>query len=392
MALIMIKYGELNTKKANRNFFIKKLAENIKYKLEGLDIKIEKDLSRMFISYNKHDENKLCNILNKTFGLHEYVFVKETDLDINNIKKLLLEADYSKCKTFKVEVKRSNKNYPFNSMELAKIFGGYILKNKDLKVDVHSPDIYINVEIRQNKSYVYIDKVKGLGGYPVGSQKKALMMLSGGIDSPVAAYLAMKRGIKLEFIYFESLPHTSLEAREKVLKLAEKIYEYDASKIKVHIINFTKMQEAIYRYSSHEYMITIMRRMMYRISEALAKKRGIIALVNGESIGQVASQTLTSMNVINEVTNMPIIRPVASLDKLEIIEIAKKIDTYETSIIPYEDCCTVFVPEHPVINPNLAKAKEEENKFDYKKLIDEIMKNILTVEIPRKKDTFNDVL
>ena len=213
-------------------------------------------------------------------------------------------------------------------------------------------------------------------------------MLSGGIDSPVAGYMAMKRGIKLECIYFESPPHTSPAAKEKVKKLVSILNNYQAS-IKLHVINFTEIQEAIYKNMNPEYMITIMRRMMYRISEKVMHERNALVLVNGESVGQVASQTLTSMQVINSVTNIPVIRPVACLDKLEIIDIAKKIGTYETSILPYEDCCTIFLPKHPVINPKLDKAIEYENSIDYETMIDNAVKNKETICIELNQKQFD---
>ena len=213
-------------------------------------------------------------------------------------------------------------------------------------------------------------------------------MLSGGIDSPVSAYLAMKRGINIECIYFESPPHTSIQAKNKVISLVKKLAKYQ-NVIKLHVINFTEIQEAIYQNIDSTYMITIMRRMMYRISEEVVKKIGGYVIINGESVGQVASQTLTSMQVINNVTNYPIIRPVACFDKLEIIDIAKKIDTYETSILPYEDCCTIFLPKHPVINPKLDKAILYENSFDYRSLIDKCVRDMETIKIDRDYNMFN---
>ena len=217
-------------------------------------------------------------------------------------------------------------------------------------------------------------------------------MLSGGIDSPVAGYLAMKRGIKLDAVYFEAIPHTSLDARNKVIELTRKLVKY-TNCINLHIVNFTPIQEEIYKKADDTYCITIMRRMMYKIMEKLAKKNKALVIINGESIGQVASQTLTSMSVINNVTNMPVIRPVACLDKLEIIDIAKKIDTYETSILPYEDCCTVFVPKHPVINPKLSECIRMEEKIDYEELIDKAVEDVYTIKIKDEEDLkYKDLL
>ena len=258
------------------------------------------------------------------------------------------------------------------------MIGGFILKNFDCKVDVHNPDLLLKIEIRTEGIYIYSNEIPGIGGYPVGVQGTGLLMLSGGIDSPVAGYLSLKRGVDLECLYFESPPHTSLEAKNKVIKLASIINQYSGN-IKVNVVPFTKLQEAIYKYVPESYVITIMRRMMYRIATELVRKKHLKVIINGESVGQVASQTLSSMVVINSVTNLPIIRPVACLDKLEIIDIANKIGTYETSILPYEDCCTIFLPKHPVINPVLEKCLEYESLFDYQSLVTECINNIETI-------------
>jgi thiamine biosynthesis protein ThiI len=295
--------------------------------------------------------------------------------------------------TFKIETKRSNKSFPLNSYEVNNVLGGHVLKNtSNIKVDVHNPELLIKVEIRDNKTYIYSKEYDGAGGYPLGTQKMGMLMLSGGIDSPVAGYLAMKRGIVLDAVYFEAIPHTSLEARNKVIDLSKKLCKYCDS-IKLHIVPFTKIQEAIYKECNPEYTITIMRRMMYRIMEKLAKKNKGLVIVNGESIGQVASQTLTSMSVINSVTNMPVIRPVACLDKLEIIDIAKKIDTYDISILPFEDCCTVFVPKHPVINPELDICEEYEKLIDVDGLIKRAIESEEVIKIRSEKENkYSDLL
>ena len=250
----------------------------------------------------------------------------------------------------------------------------------------------LKIEIRNNGTYIYLNEYQGLGGYPNGTLGKGMLMLSGGIDSPVAGFLSLKRGIILEAVYFEAIPHTSIEARNKVISLAKKLSKY-TNKIKLHVIPFTEIQESIYKNIDSTYCITIMRRMMYRIMEKLVKKTKSQVIVNGESIGQVASQTLTSMQVINNVTNYPVIRPVACLDKLEIIDIAKKIDTYDISILPYEDCCTVFVPKHPVINPNLDLCVEYEKTFDFSIMIDEAIKNRILLDIKEEEENkFKDFL
>jgi len=393
--LIIIKYGEMTTKKDNIGLFLRKLKNNIENVLKEEQIKITYDNGRMFIECLENNFELVLDKLKKVFGIHEFIIGYELNTtELETIKASLeqLIKDQS-LTTFKVETKRSNKNYPLTSLEISKILGGVILKNKPgIQVDVHNPKTIIHIEIRLNKSYIYFETHKGLGGYPVGTLGKGLLMLSGGIDSPVAGYLSMKRGVKLEAIYFESPPHTSIEAKNKVESLAKILATYNRD-IKLHIINFTKIQETIYKSIPHEYLITIMRRMMYRISAKIAYHENCKILINGESIGQVASQTLTSMNAINCVVKMPVIRPLACFDKLEIIELAKKIETYETSILPFEDCCTIFVPEHPVINPEIAKCEEYEAIIPFDTLIEEaIKKHEVKTITPKINEIYNDIL
>lgn len=386
--LIMIKYGELTTKKANRKIFINILSQNVEKVLEGENVEITKDNVRMFIKCE--NAKSIAIKLQKVFGILSIVIAYKVNNTIEDVLNKSLEIMDKSKKTFKVITKRADKNYPIHSMDYSRKLGGLILKNSNFKVDVHNPDITLTVEIRTEGTFVYIDELKGAGGYPVGVAGKGLLMLSGGIDSPVAGYLAQKRGVTVECLYFESPPHTSLEAKNKVIKLASIINEY-SGRVKVHVVPFTLIQEAIFKNCPDTYMITIMRRMMYRIAELYAGKIGAKILINGESIGQVASQTLDSMYCINNVTNMPVIRPVACLDKLEIIDIAKKINTYETSILPYEDCCTIFVPKHPVIKPELEKCIAYENNFDYKTLIEKAINNIETIT-NFKEDEFENLL
>ena len=388
--IILIKYGELTTKKANRNLFISKIYEQMKELLNNYDVKITKNRVRMFIECHDKDLDEVVNIVKNIFGIHRIVIAYKVKTDIEEIEKNVLNiVKNTEFKTFKVETDRADKSFPIASMDFSKQIGALILKNiPNIKVDVHNPEYLLKIEIRKDYTYIYSKEIAGLGGYPVGIAGKGLLMLSGGIDSPVAGYMAMKRGIKLECIYFESPPHTSPAAKEKVKKLVSILSTYQAS-IKLHVINFTEIQEAIYKYMNHEYMITIMRRMMYRISEKVMHERNALVLINGESVGQVASQTLTSMGVINSVTNVPVIRPVACLDKLEIIDIAKRIGTYETSILPYEDCCTIFLPKHPVINPKLDKAIAYEEIIDYETLIDHAVKNRETITIELNQKPFD---
>ena len=386
--LIMIKYGELTTKKANRKIFINILTQNVEKILKNEDVEITKDNVRMFIRC--HNAHKIASILQKVFGIHGIVIAYKVNNNIEDVLNKSLEIMDKNKHTFKVITKRADKNYPIHSMDYSRKLGGLILKNSNFKVDVHNPDITLTVEIRTEGTFVYTDEIKGAGGYPVGVQGKGLLMLSGGIDSPVAGYLTLKRGVNVECLYFESPPHTSEEAKNKVIKLASIINEY-SGRVKVHIVPFTLVQEAIFKNCPDTYMITIMRRMMYRIAALYAEKIGAKILINGESIGQVASQTLDSMVCINNVTNMPVIRPVACFDKLEIIDIAKKINTYDTSILPYEDCCTIFVPKHPVIKPELSKCLEYEKSFNYQDLIEKAIDNIETIT-NFEEDKFEDIL
>ncbi len=379
--IILIKYGELTTKKDNRSLFINILYENITKALQNYNVKITKNRVRMFI---ETDENidEIIEVLKNIFGIHSIVVAYKVDTNMDKIQTEVLNiVQKLNFKTFKVATKRADKNFAIPSMEMNNILGGLILKNKEnVTVDVHNPEYTLKVEIREDYTYIYAEEINARGGYPVRVAGKGLLMLSGGIDSPVAGYMAMKRGVKIECIYFESPPHTSEMALNKVKKLVKKLTKFEPE-ITLHIINFTNIQEEIYKNCDPNYMITIMRRMMYRISEEMMKKRKCLILINGESIGQVASQTLTSMSTINNVTNVPVIRPLACFDKLEIIQIAKDIDTYDISTLPYEDCCTIFLPRHPVINPKLAKAIEEEQKINYEKLIEETVDNVNTVVI-----------
>lgn len=383
--LLLVKYGELTTKKGNRNVFIKLLVNNINNVLKGCEYYLKYDRVRLYIE--SEEIEAVIEKLRKVFGIHSIVECYRVDNNIETISEDLVNTLKNiNFNTFKVETKRANKNFPITSMECSKILGGVVLRNFNCTVNVHNPDLLIKIEIRIEGTFIYLREFSGLGGYPVGIQGKGLLMLSGGIDSPVAGYLSLKRGVDLDCLYFESPPHTSLEAKNKVIKLASIINKYSGN-IKVHIAPFTKLQEEIYKNVPDSYVITIMRRMMYRIAEKLVKNKKLKVIINGESIGQVASQTLTSMQVINNVTNLPIIRPVACMDKLEIIDVANAINTYETSILPYEDCCTIFLPKHPVINPELDKCILYENSFNYQSLIDDCIQKIETISLLEKESS-----
>ena len=387
--LILIKYGELTTKKGNRNAFIKLLVNNINQVLSGYDFKVKYDRTRMYIECDQVEE--VVEKLKYVFGIHSIVISYKVHTNIeeigNSVLNLIQDISF---KTFKVDTKRALKSFEIHSMDFNRLVATRILKKLNCKVDVHNPDLLIKIEIRSEGTFIYLNEISGIGGYPVGIQGKGLLMLSGGIDSPVAGYLALKRGVDLECLYFESPPHTSIQAKNKVIELANIVNKYSGN-VKVHIVPFTKLQEAIYKNVPDNYVITIMRRMMYRIASELCLKKQIKVIINGESIGQVASQTLSSISVINNVTNMPVIRPVCCMDKIEIIDIAKKIDTYETSILPYEDCCTIFLPKHPVINPDLDKCELYEKDFNYEELIDECVENIEVIT-DLNSPKFEDVL
>ena len=389
MKIILIKYGELTTKSGNRNLFINILYNNIKKALEGYNVKIIKNRVRMFIETEDNIE-EIVDILKNIFGIHSIVIAHRVNTNTKDIEEKVLEiAKDIEFNTFKVETDRADKTFAIPSMDFSRRIGALLLKNIDnIKVDVHNPEYLLKIEIREDYTYIYEKEIKASGGYPVGVAGHGLLMLSGGIDSPVAGYLAMKRGIRLECVYFESPPHTSEMAKNKVKTLVEKLTKYDAN-ITLNIVRFTDIQEAIYKNIDPTYMITIMRRMMYRIANKIMENNNLLCLINGESVGQVASQTLTSMRVINSVTSVPVIRPVACLDKLEIIDIARKIDTYETSILPYEDCCTIFLPKHPVINPDINKAIEYEESFDYNKLIEEAVSNREIIKIKKDNKKFD---
>lgn len=379
---IVIRYGEIGTKGKNKKDFIKCLFKNVKNALKDNEkLNFINRYDRLYIELNGTDPKELYSKLEMISGISSFSPVYFMEKSMEALEKIIEEVIKDiEFDTFKVDAKRADKTFEIESMEINRRIATIILKNKDVKVDVHNPSLRFNIEVRNEGIYLYFEKHKGVGGYPLGIGGKALVLLSGGIDSPVACFEMMKRGVTIECIHFASFPYTSKAAEEKVYDLAHKLNALQPN-IKLHIISFTKLQEAIYEHVDESYAITIMRRMMYRISELVAKKNNCLALVSGESIGQVASQTLNSMQVINDVTNYPMIRPLACFDKIEIIDIARKIDTYDISIRPFEDCCTIFTPKNPVTKPNLETAINYENKFNYKELIDEIMENINTVII-----------
>lgn len=385
MRAILLRFGELYLKGNNRYIFESMLITNIKNKLEGESYKFEKTFGRYVIrDYLPEREEEIVRKLKCVFGLYSISLAQEVDATAETIEKYVSTIKIS-TQNFKVVVKRADKAFPISSMDFAKDLGGIVLENnKGCEVELYNPQTTINVDIRLNKkAYIFDSIEKCQGGLPLGSAGKGLLLLSGGIDSPVAGYLIAKRGLKLEALHFHSYPYTSEEAKDKVLTLAKKLCDY-VDEIKLHIISFTKVQEAIHVNCRSEYMITIMRRIMMRIAERICQQNGLGAIVTGESLGQVASQTMQSMTVTGGVVKtLPMFRPLLAMDKEEIMAIAKEIGTYETSILPYEDCCTVFLPKNPVIKPTLEKCEKEESFLNLDSLIEEALQTEEVVVLKR---------
>ena len=375
---IMIRFGELSTKGKNKKDFIRTLADNIKNALKDWpELSFETRYDHIYVGLNNLPYEPIIERLQDVSGIHALSLVYRASKDIEDIKNsalALMKEEHGK--TFKVKVKRGDKTYPIISDEITRIVAGHVLRNTpELKVDVHNPEILLSIEVRQEAAYIFCKTFLGAGGYPLGVGGKSMHMLSGGIDSPVAAYLMMKRGVSIECIHFASPPYTQMGVIYKLEDLLHVLNRYQ-TRIRLHIVPFTKIQEAIYDNAPESYCITLMRRMMFRLADGLAKRRKCPVISSGESIGQVASQTLQSMHVINAVTNTPVIRPLATTDKLEIIAISKKIGTYDISIRPYEDCCTIFTPKAPKTMPHQDEVEAFEKKFDYETLIKEALNNI----------------
>ena len=388
---ILVRFGDLTLKGKNQKMFLKALYKIMDEKMEGLAVDVERQHDRIFIHLNNEDVNKVIERLNLVSGISSYSLVVQCSDDLQVIKETalkLMQEVVKKETTFKCNTKRADKNYPMHSLDITKHVSGYVLSHDELlKVDVHNPEVTLNIEIRGGSCYLFNTNIRAMGGFPVGVAGKGLLMLSGGIDSPVAGYLAMKQGIEIECIHFESTPLTSIESAQKVVDLVKKMAKYaPESKINVHFIPFKEIHMALLDNVPESYNITIMRRMMYRIATKLAIKKNCLAIINGESVGQVASQTLGSMNTINSVTNYPIIRPLCTYDKIDIISISKKIDCYDLSIKPFEDCCTVYVPKAPATSPKIDKALMFEKAFDYEKMVDEAVENVNSITISSDSD------
>ena len=381
--IILIKNGELALKGLNRMTFEDVLIKNIKQSLKPLgSVQVTRAQSTIVINPQNDDFpfRKALDNIGKVFGIAAYCRAAVCEKNMEDIIKTAIPylADTLKgVKTFKVEAKRADKKFPFTSPEISKILGGEILKSyHHLTVDVHEPDVVVTVEVRDFGAYVRAGQLHGAGGMPVGTGGRASILISGGIDSPVAAWMMAKRGIKLNAIHFASPPYTSERAEQKVKKLLSKVAKYSGG-IPMGIVPFTEIQEAIKDNCPEEYFTLIMRRMMMRISEKLARKSGSMALITGESVGQVASQTLPALVTTDAVVNMPVFRPLIGMDKEEIIAVSRKIDTFETSIEPYEDCCTVFTPKHPRTNPKLDAVEKAEQCIDFEEMINRAAENTL---------------
>ena len=379
-----VSFGELFLKGKNRGKFEQKLIEQIKYALKEFNhVSVYKDSGKVYVeTKNEEDMDKIVEKVRKIFGISNISPSVKTSKDVDIIIEKTIELfryllSKEDIKTFKIKTKRSDKEFPLKSMDFSALVGGKILENFSfVKVDVHTPDVEVYIDIKKC-CYISSERIKTLGGLPLGSNGRALLLLSGGIDSPVAGYMIAKRGVEIDALYFHTYPFTSERANEKVVKLKQKLEEY-CGKIKLYSINMLEIHKAIREFCKEEETTILARRFMMLIAEKIALENKIDMLITGESLGQVASQTMKSMAVIEDAINMPILKPLVGLDKSEIIEIAREIGTYETSILPYDDCCSVFAPQHPLINPKLENIKRSESNLNVEELIEKVL---LTLEI-----------
>lgn len=383
--IVIIRYCEIHLKGKNRGYFERMLGENIRHALKGIEYKYVKIPARYLIEdFAQNDLEEIINRLQKVSGIHSI----SSAISVPSEKQLIFDTALLLCEgkqgTFKVETNRADKSFPMQSIELSRELGGVILDKfaKYLKVNIKNPDFTVNIDIRENgETLIYTDVIKCMGGMPVGSAGKGLLLLSGGIDSPVAGYMMAKRGMRLKALHFHSYPYTGEAAKQKVVDLAKILSAYSGS-IDLYVVSVTKIQESIHECCSEEFMITMLRRFMMRIAEKVANSTEAQTIITGESLGQVASQTIESLTSSNSVIqNLPVLRPLIAFDKLDIIAIAEKIGTFETSILPYEDCCTVFLPKYPAIKPKMERVLKEESKLDVEKLINEAMQTIEKIEI-----------
>lgn len=385
--ILLIKNGELALKGLNRRTFEEALMSNLRYRLRHYgDFMLRRAQSTIFIEPKNDyvDMEGACDAVSRVFGIAAFSRARVTTKDLSAIQQAAVEYlgdRLATAKTFKVEAKRADKAFPYTSPEISREVGGYVLSHyHHLKVDVHNPEVLIMVEIRDFGAYIHAQQLPGAGGMPVGTGGKAAIMISGGIDSPVAAYMMAKRGIQLTGIHFASPPYTSERAEQKVISLMEKVGRY-AGNMKLHIVPFTRIQEEIQKNCPEEFFTLIMRRFMMRLAQRVARDADCGALITGESLGQVASQTIPAMAVVDTLATMPVFRPLIGMDKEEIVVISRKIDTFELSIQPYEDCCTVFTPRHPCTRPKLRKVEEAEAVLDVDALVAEALEGIRTLQV-----------
>lgn len=386
--VLLIRYGEIHLKGLNRPFFERLLVNNIKRAVKPFGLKVLRGDARFIIEDIEENADVVAQAVCKVFGVHSVSIARKCSKDFDEIRNVAKEIFDERIAyeagniTFKVEAKRSDKRYPMNSMMIAREVGGYILQNAPdfVKVDVHEPKIKVFVEVRMDGAYVYSKIIPAAGGLPVGASGKATLLLSGGIDSPVAGYMIAKRGVILSAVYFHSFPYTGEQAKQKVIDLAKIVSEY-AGGMRLYVVGFTQIQTLIHENCPEDEITLIMRRYMMKIAERIAKMEGAGALITGESIGQVASQTMDSLGVTDAAVNMCVFRPLIGMDKEEIMERSRKIGTYETSILPYEDCCTVFVAKHPKTRPVLSDILESEKALDEEPLIQKALEEMEIIEI-----------
>ncbi|HJA68723.1 MAG TPA: tRNA 4-thiouridine(8) synthase ThiI [Firmicutes bacterium] len=379
MHVILVKVGEIHLKGQNRPYFERRLMDNIRNALYGSEAQVSIAQSRIYVKNISDDFlDEALDRLTRVFGIHAVSPALQVEKNMEEIMrtavKMLMDARIEKG-TFKVKARRADKHFPIQSPEIAVMTGEYILEHTHLTVDVVNPEHLVQIEVRESAAYVYVREIPCAGGMPVGTGGRAALLLSGGIDSPVAGYMIARRGVVIDAVHFHSFPHTSERAKEKVISLAGLLSRY-CGEIRLNVVPFTKIQEEIYEKCPDKYLTVIMRRYMMKIAEQAARRSGAGALITGESIGQVASQTLNALYCTDAAVNMPVFRPLIGMDKLEIMDIARKIGTYDTSILPYEDCCTVFTPRHPATKPGLEKVIEAEQVLEEEKLINEALEGM----------------
>lgn len=381
--VVIIRYSEIHLKGKNRGYFERVFLVNLEKSLKGLKHEIKRRSGRYLVeNFDESETDGICERISKVFGVHSYSVALKVKSDIEEIFKAAKEV-CSLCGTFKVNTHRADKAFSLNSMQISAEIGGRLLETvKNIEVDVHNPDFVINIDVRENgTALVFNEFFKGAGGMPVGTSGKGLLLISGGIDSPVAGHMIAKRGMVVDCIHFHSYPYTNAQARDKVVELSKVLSKYTCG-LKLHIVSVTHIQEEIHKKCDGEYMVTLLRRFMFRIAERIAKKIGAQCLITGESLGQVASQTVEGMTSSNSVVeSLPVLRPLCGFDKDEIIERSRSMGAYEISIQPYEDCCTVFLPKHPVIKPSLSAVLAEEQKLDVEMLLKEALESLEVLKL-----------